>query len=59
MKFNKYIKVNVRLLHKYSKTMHNLLVNLTKGYLAYKDRNFRKYINDLISQGIRITRIVT
>ena len=50
IKFNKHVKTQVRYLNKHSEMTQDLLVSLTKGYMACKDKNFCKYISNLVTR---------
>ena len=50
LKFNTYVKGLIQSLNKHGKTTYNLLVNVSNGYLVYKDKAFQKYISVVIER---------
>ena len=48
LKFNTYVKGLIRSLTECGEQTYDLITYLTKGYLAYRNKAFRKYITDLI-----------
>ena len=50
LKFNTYVKGLVRSLHEHGEYSSDLLINVTKGYLACKDKQFKRYISTIIER---------
>ena len=50
LKFNTYAKDLVRSLYECRECSSNLLINNTKGYLAYEDKQLKYYISTIIER---------
>ena len=46
-KFNMAVKSLIQSLYEYGETIQNLLINIKKSYLVYKNKAFCKYISNM------------